>query len=604
MLHVNKRSRSSNDILSGHICNVIKRRYSSNDTVVANPIDNTRRCCKPGNRVKSDNIDLQKISDLLFYNPLVFTHTNTFLSFEQRLKHLKICKQLRQCFFQHTRSICPTDAYRKFDDQALDFFLSNCKSLVNIILTRCQKIHNFPARNENNIHEKLASVELASTCISLHSLESYFDDVKYHPEKYRNLKTIDIRGTPALNSFCMKYLNMNITIGQFYHAINSLVDLRQFATYIELNINNFQNNNYKNINNNKKEDLDCINNLNKILLLSLCHNNKSNIDNNETIVIDDNKKGSKNTVANPFVGVSSLSIAMMLNVPVRTTGGSIHHPEKQLILTTAFANSYVPKKVLQILLNNGADVNFIAGDGNYYSALMSACQNGASSSKLKLLLNYGADILFPCHNAENSLHFAISACKGSSKKRVTKILLSFLLQDVAGNEWLEYNRINRREKFTGWTYIMRAAYENSLGGIEALLQFNASCDVKDYADRTILHLASESNNPQILNVLVKKCEVDYNSSTCGTPLHVACRNLNIINVRILLNHGADVNIKFNDLTPATELKTKVQGYLTNGTIKRQILDLLDNYEPPITSISPLRKKRIGGGRRSGTTSHD
>ena len=88
----------------------------------------------------------------------------------------------------------------------------------------------------------MASVELASTCISLHSLESYFDDVKYHPEKYRNLKTIDIRGTPALNSFCMKYLNMNITVRQFYHAINSLVDLRQFATYIELNINNFQNN--------------------------------------------------------------------------------------------------------------------------------------------------------------------------------------------------------------------------------------------------------------------------------------------------------------------------------------------------------------------------
>ena len=228
---------------------------------------------------------------------------------------------------------------------------------------------------------------------------------------------------------------------------------------------------------------------------------------------------------------------------------------------------------------------------------MSACQNGASSSKLQLLLNYGADILFKCHNNENALHFAIGACKGTSKKRVTKILLRYLLCGAAGNKELEYQRINCTEKVTGWTYLMRATFESSLGGIEALLQFNASCSIKDKLDRTILHLASESNNPQILNILVKKCELDYNSTTCGTPLHVACRHLLIINVRILLNHGADVNIKFNSLTPAEELKAGVKGYLTNGTIKRQILKLLDSYEPPVTSISPLRKKRIAGGRR-------
>ena len=63
---------------------------------------------------------------------------------------------------------------------------------------------------------------------------------------------------------------------------------------------------------------------------------------------------------------------------------------------------------------------------------------------------------------------------------------------------------------------MRATFEGSLGAIEAMLQFNASCNIKDNADRTIIHLAAEKNNPQILNLLVKKCDLDYNSSTCGT----------------------------------------------------------------------------------------
>ena len=42
---------------------------------------------------------------------------------------------------------------------------------------------------------------------------------------------------------------------------------------------------------------------------------------------------------------------------------------------------------------------------------------------------------------------------------------------------------------------MRATFE-AFGAIEAMLQFNASCDIKDNADRTIIHLAAEKNNPR------------------------------------------------------------------------------------------------------------
>ena len=77
-------------------------------------------------------------------------------------------------------------------------------------------------------------------------------------EKSAKIAAVYIRSAPVMEVLT----GIMIAILIFYSGKLIMSD--------ELNINNFQNNNYKNINNNKKEDLDCINNLNKILLLSLC----------------------------------------------------------------------------------------------------------------------------------------------------------------------------------------------------------------------------------------------------------------------------------------------------------------------------------------------
>ncbi len=516
-----------------------------------------RKCPKDGHKVAS----------LLLHRVDIFTYINKFLSFEKSLVYLVLCKQLRLNWFRYT-SVLSVPGKRSFGDTELAYFLLNMESLREIDLNQCQNVEHFPQPQKNNIHPNLISVKIASTCVSLPSLQSYFGK-SVGLSSFPKLKLLDIRGTPSLAQFCQDTLDMDVNLSTFHLALNSLANLHNLLSYIKAKISIFRHED------NRDKNRDAFNNL---LLASF-----SNYDG-----------GVK---AQEFVGgtvaansINHVAKKVLLHLPVITSGGSTHHPEHQLILTAASANAYVPDVVLRELLKLGADVNFVAGDHNYYSPLMSACQNGASTSKLKLLLNNGANILFPCHNNEHSLHFAID---GSSKKRVTKVLLGYLLKDALGNKQLEYERINRKETITGWTYIMRATFEGSLGAIEAMLQFNASCDIKDNADRTIIHLAAEKNNPQILNLLVKKCDLDYNSSTCGTALHVACRHLNIINVRILLNHGASVYLKFQGMTPAEELRSQVKGYLTDGAIKRQILRLLDNYEPPVTSISPWRKKRRG-----------
>ena len=514
----------------------------------------------PGNGQKFPK-EGHKLASLLLHSNDIFTYINTFLEFEESLVDLTVCKRLRRNWFMYT-SILSVQGKRSFGDVELAYFLLNMENLRAIDLTQCQKIEHFPQRQKNNIHPNLVSVKLASTSISLPSLKSYFGQL-VSLSSFPKLQVIDIRGTPSLAQFCHDTLDMDVKLSTFHHALSSLANMHILLSYIKSKIEIFRHDDHR------EKNCDAFNNL---LLSSL-----SNYDGPQEFVGDADS-------------LNHIAKTILLHLPVLTSGGSTHHPEHQLILTAASANAYVPDIVLRELLKLGAGVNFIAGDHNYYSPLMSACQNGASSSKLRLLLNHGANILFPCHNNEHALHFAID---GSSKKRVTKILLRYLLRDAAGNKQLEYERINQKENVTGWTYIMRATFEGSLGSIEAMLQFNASCDIKDNADRTIIHLAAKNTNPQILNLLVKKCDLDYNSSTCGTALHVACRHLNLTNVRILLNHGASVHLKFQGMTPAEELRSKVKGYLTRGAIKRQILHLLDNYEPPVTSISPWRKKRRG-----------
>ena len=206
-----------------------------------------------------------KMQELLFHNALIFTHTNAFLTFQQSLIHLKICKKLRKNWFEHTRSI-NVPSNRKFNDEALEYFLLNCDNICTIDLTQCQLLKTFPKVNEYNIHPNLTIVKLASTCVSMESLEQYFDFAK-HGTKFVKLKNIDIRGTPALTSFSLRSLNINVNIGVFHRALDSLLNLQHLLSYIQTNIEIFQN---KYSLKNDDNEYDCIE-LYLLILSSLCN---------------------------------------------------------------------------------------------------------------------------------------------------------------------------------------------------------------------------------------------------------------------------------------------------------------------------------------------
>ena len=122
-----------------------------------------RKCPKDG----------YKVASLLLHRVDIFTYINEFLAFEKSLVYLVLCKKLRLNWFRYT-SVLSVPGKRSFGDNELAYFLLNMESLREIDITQCQQVERFPRPVKNNIHPNLISVKLASTCVSLPSLQSYF----------------------------------------------------------------------------------------------------------------------------------------------------------------------------------------------------------------------------------------------------------------------------------------------------------------------------------------------------------------------------------------------------------------------------------------------
>ena len=131
-----------------------------------------------------------------------------------------LCKQLRLNWFRYT-SVLNVPGNRSFGDTELAYFLLNMENLREIDLTQCQNVKRFPQPQKNNIHPNLISVKLASTCVSLPSLQSYFGQ-SVGLSSFPKLKLLDIQGTPSLAQFCPDTLDMDVNLSTFHLALNSL----------------------------------------------------------------------------------------------------------------------------------------------------------------------------------------------------------------------------------------------------------------------------------------------------------------------------------------------------------------------------------------------
>ncbi|SEH99775.1 ankyrin repeats (3 copies) [Akkermansia glycaniphila] len=168
----------------------------------------------------------------------------------------------------------------------------------------------------------------------------------------------------------------------------------------------------------------------------------------------------------------------------------------------------VPLSCIESLIAAGADINYTTNMGN--APIVQAAQLGNSCDVVKLLLEHGADANIQNKNGETALMAAIR------EKYYFK------------NEYLMYN------------------YHTNYPLCKLLLEHGADVNIKDNTENTILMAAVRTGNTDFVQLFLEY-KADVNIKGDGdTALTYAAKYQNYPMCKLLLDHGADVNIKDNE----------------------------------------------------------
>ncbi|XP_037977659.2 ankyrin-3 [Plutella xylostella] len=249
-------------------------------------------------------------------------------------------------------------------------------------------------------------------------------------------------------------------------------------------------------------------------------------------------------------------------------------------------------ELVKLLLQSGAAVDYRPDTGEQFprttlcdEPLRLAIRN-KHYEEARLLLEHGAD--------PNKRYFFGSEINLVSDPEYLELLLTF-----GANP-------DSRDR-AGMTPLMKAARQRKgMDAVVTLISYGA--DVNAMADarndfRTVLHYAVLSGNEDVVNLLIKQgarlnydcpdlskpspldlailkgdvpivqlllragAQVNASSSVIGSPLHVACSD-NITNrkeiVQILLESGADPNLKVYNVEDAAQLRPALAEYLASN----------------------------------------
>lgn len=164
------------------------------------------------------------------------------------------------------------------------------------------------------------------------------------------------------------------------------------------------------------------------------------------------------------------------------------------------------------ILDNGADVN-AHNPANFYAAIHYAATHCAATDcqnryRLKLLIEYGADIHALTRGGSTALHVA----SGSNNIAIAELLIDLGLNIHTRNN-------------PGQTPLHTAARAGSVHCMEMLLKRGALIDAKTNLNRTALHLAAEKG---LIDAVM--CLLENNADTTiidddnQTASHIAIRN--------------------------------------------------------------------------------
>ncbi|XP_044251362.1 ankyrin-3 isoform X2 [Drosophila takahashii] len=229
----------------------------------------------------------------------------------------------------------------------------------------------------------------------------------------------------------------------------------------------------------------------------------------------------------------------------------------------------------RLLLDNKAPVDEVTVD--YLTALHVAAHCG-HVKVAKLLLDYDANPNARALNGFTPLHIA---CK-KNRIKIVELLIKHGANIGATTE-------------SGLTPLHVASFMGCMNIVIYLLQHEACPDIPTIRGETPLHLAARANQTDIIRILLRSAKVDAIAREGQTPLHVASRLGNINIIMLILQHGADINAKTNDMYSALHIAAKegqedvVQVLLDNGA---QLNAITKKGFTPLHLASKYGKQKI------------
>ncbi|KAI9748141.1 MAG: hypothetical protein M4579_007306, partial [Chaenotheca gracillima] len=184
------------------------------------------------------------------------------------------------------------------------------------------------------------------------------------------------------------------------------------------------------------------------------------------------------------------------------------------------------EQIVQLLLERGADANAQDGD----STALWAASLGGHEQIVRLLLEHGADVSAQSNVGTTT---ALYAASGEGHQQIVRLLLEHganVEAQVDGNTALQLATANGHEQI-----------------VRLLLEHGADLNPHIGDDYSPLCVASTLGNEQIVRTFLKHgADINAQNSDGSTALYTASDEGHEQIVRLLLEHGADVNIPITD----------------------------------------------------------